>query len=53
MLKNRNDKLEIPNEKSDEYIVIKALGQAIKKLYNIQKNIPPKNIKKKLPIKEK
>ena len=53
MLKNRNDKLEIPNEKSDEYIVIKALGQAIKKLYNIQNNIPPKNIKKKLPIKEK
>ena len=47
-LRSQSELLEIPNEKSDEYVVIKALGQAIRKLYNIQNNIPNKKTKIKL-----
>lgn len=51
MLRDRDAKLEIPNEKSKEYMTIKALGSAIRKLYNIQNNISTKKVKAKLPIK--
>ena len=48
MLKNRNNVLERPNKQSEEYMIIKGLGLAIRKLYNLQNGISTKKGKNKL-----